>query len=73
MITDISTELNVLAAKLKSLRLYHKLTQEECSEKIGVSKATWGLWETQYTIPTLQNFITICKTFNVDANWMIGS
>lgn len=44
----------ILAQKLKSSRISHRLSQKTLAETLGVSRATVSLWESGQTVPPVQ-------------------
>lgn len=56
--------------RLKELRKYLDLTQEEFAKKIGLSRANVGNIEYGRVLLTDRNIITICQTFNVNEEWL---
>lgn len=54
-----------LPSKLKELRKNHKMTQEEVSEKIHVSRQTLSNWETGKHYPDLQSLLYLCELYNI--------
>lgn len=78
MIYDISKlerqymKSNELGENIYFLRKRKKLTQEEFTNKIGVSNKTISKWETGYSIPKLDDLSKISKYFNVPINVLIN-
>ncbi|GAB2021684.1 helix-turn-helix transcriptional regulator [Pseudolactococcus yaeyamensis] len=60
----------MLAERLKSLRLEHKLTQKEIAEKLGVSKMTYSYWENGQRNP--KNVQQLADFFNVSTDYLLG-
>ncbi len=59
--------------RIKELRLEHKLTQREFSEKIGITRAALGQMETFVANPTLELVIKIVKEFGVTYDFLIDN
>lgn len=57
---------------LKSLRTYDLVTQEEIAKKLGISKKTYGLYETQEKIIPLKYLNTISNLYNVSIDYLLG-
>ena len=53
---------------LKALRINSKLTLEEASKKIGISRETLRSYETFKTAPDLKLLPKILKVYNADIN-----
>lgn len=58
--------------KLRTLRRDNKLTQQELSQKIGVSTVTIQSWERNIRYPGMEHLIRIGRTFNVSLDTMLG-
>lgn len=59
--------------RFKELRDSLNLTQVEIAEQLGMNQVTWQKLESGKTPdPRASTIAHICKTFNVDANWLLG-
>lgn len=59
--------------RFKEVRQKHGLTQAEMAEKLGMKQPAWARLENGgVPDPRSSTIIDICKTFNVDANWILG-
>ncbi len=58
--------------RIRELRLEHKLTQKELGKLLGVDFRTVSFWETERYEPSLKQLETICKIFEVSADFIIG-
>jgi len=47
-------------------------SQSDIAEKIGVSGQSWGFYERDQKEPTLATVGSICKMFNISADWLLG-
>ncbi len=56
----------------KSLRLSSGYTQQELSEKLGISRSTIGMYETGAREPDFETLELIADFFNVDIDYLIG-
>lgn len=56
--------------RLKSLRVYLKLSQEEMGNQLGVNKATISRLEKGVNNLTEQMIKSICREFNVNEEWL---
>ena len=54
---------NFISRNLAILRQYHKFSQEEIAEKIGVSRQAVAKWELGETIPDILNCDALAKLF----------
>ena len=54
------------------LRKYHKLSQEEMAEKIGVSRQTIAKWENGDSVPDLINSNRIAEMFDVSLDELVN-
>ena len=59
--------------KLKELRLYNKLTQEELAKEIGVHPKTISKWERGVLSPNIESLVTLVRYFDVKAGVLIGT
>ena len=59
--------------KLRSLRKNRRprLTQEELAEKLNITQRKISRMETGETEPSLEDIRTICRYFNVSADWLL--
>lgn len=63
---------NVIAQRIKEIRLENNLTQFQLGEKLSVSQDTISLWEKGKSIPTVEYIILICKLFCVSSDYLLG-
>lgn len=56
--------------KIKRIRTDLKMTQEDFSYKIGISRSTLAQIETGKSNPTFEAISSICSIFKVDANYL---
>ena len=59
-----------LGERLKDLR--NGRSQAEIANEIGVSGQSWSFYERNEKKPTLETIGSICKFFNVSADWLLG-
>lgn len=57
---------------LKSLRLSNKLTQDELSKKLKISRSTIGMYENGSRQPDFETLELIADFFNVDIDFLLG-
>ena len=60
-----------MGKKIKELRIFNKMTQEELAKLLYVSKQAVSKWEKGVTLPDIENIIKICELFNVDINYLL--
>jgi len=58
-----------LNERIKEIRKYYKLSQEEMGKKLGVTKATISRIEKGINNITDQMFKSVCREFNINENW----
>lgn len=58
--------------KLKRLRSEKELTQKELSSLLGLTRATISSYERCVLYPSVDALISICRFFNVSADYMLG-
>lgn len=55
---------NLLAYKLKKLRMEKQLSQKEVADKLNVTHQTISAWETGKTLPDLETLVQLCILYN---------
>jgi len=53
------------------LRRSHNLSQEELAERLLVSRQTISLWETDQTLPTIENLLLLKEIFDIQIDEML--
>lgn len=57
--------------RLKELRKEHlKISQQKIANKLNISQATYGRYETGELNPTDRTIADICREFNVNEDWL---
>lgn len=62
----------MISDNLLFLRKYHKLSQEEVAEHIGVSRQTIAKWEAGDSVPDLENSNRIAELFRVSLDDLVN-
>ena len=57
---------------LRNLRKSKKLSQEDLSEKVGVSRQSVSKWESGVAYPEMTNILILCKIFNCKINDLLS-
>ncbi len=57
---------------LKELRIEKGLTQKELAKKLSVTVPTLSHWECGYQEPSFKDLISLCKFFEVSADYFLG-
>lgn len=57
--------------KIKQQRKQKRLTQEELSEKLHVSRQTISKWETGLVTPDVDNIIQLCQIFEISTDELL--
>ena len=60
-----------LGEKLKEARKQARLSQEQFSEKLGVSRSVVAKWETDNGIPDVDNLKVISGLLNVSIDYLL--
>lgn len=60
-----------IAANLRHLRIFHRLTQEEVAEQIGVTRQAVAKWENGDTLPDIINCEALANLFDVSLNDLV--
>lgn len=68
----IKTNKNLIGLRLKDLRNSLNLSQDKFSNKCGISQTTYSHYETGFNLITTTNAYSICKTYNVSMDWLVG-
>ena len=58
---------------MKALRLEAKLTQQDMSEKLGVSRPTYTYWEKGERTPPLETLLILANIFSVSLDYLLGN
>lgn len=58
--------------RLKTLRLQNEMTQEQLSQKLGVTKSVISAYETGLRMPSYDVMISISKLFEVTTDYLLG-
>lgn len=58
--------------KLYELRKKQSLSQEEVANKLGVTRQSISLWETDQAAPSLENLIAIAKLYSISLDALVG-
>ena len=58
--------------RLRQILANKKLTQKEAADMIQISPARFSTYATGRNEPPLDVLYSICKTFGVSADWMLG-
>lgn len=61
-----------IGEKIFQLRRKEGISQEELADKMNVSRQSVSLWETNQTLPSIDNLIAISEIFNVSLNELCG-
>ena len=69
-IINYKKEKNVLKDRIKTLRKVLDLTQQEFADKLGIKRNTVATYETGKSNPSDAAVLLICKTFNINEEWL---
>lgn len=59
--------------RLKKLRLFHNLTQNEVASKVLVSRQAVSNWENDKNLPDLGSIILLCNLYEVSIDDLLNS
>lgn len=62
---------NYISQNLTTLRQFHKYSQEDVAEKIGVSRQAVAKWEAGETVPDILNCDALAKLYDVSLDDLI--
>ena len=69
---DIKLNPKLIGNNLKALRKKLNLTQQKLSDKCNLYQATYNHYETGYSLIKIMPAYSICKTYNVSMDWLVG-
>lgn len=58
--------------KLKDLRHAHKLSQQEASSRIGITRSAYANYEQGLREPDLDTLKKICLLYDITADYLLG-
>ena len=61
----------MIGENLYSLRKLHHLTQEEVSERVGVSRQALAKWESGETMPDIEKCVLLAELYNVTLDELV--
>ena len=64
---------NMISQNLTALRQYHKYSQEEVAEKVGVTRQAVAKWESGETVPDLLNCDALAALYDVSVATLLHS
>lgn len=64
--------MNIVADRIKSLRLEKGISQQELSENIGIGRSTLANYEQGKREPNMETLELFADYFNVDMNYLTG-
>ena len=64
-------QLNLISQNLTALRQYHKYSQEEGAEKVGVTRQAVARWEAGKTVPDILNCDALAELYDVSVDALI--
>lgn len=62
---------NMISRNLTALRQYHKYSQEEVAEKVGVTRQAVAKWESGSADPSTTNLLALAKLYGVEAEELL--
>ena len=62
---------NLIFQNLSALRQYHKYSQQEVAEKVGVSRQAVAKWESGETVPDILNCNALAELYDVSLDSLI--
>lgn len=64
--------MDVIAERLKEIRVENSITQQQLGKILSVSQDTISLWENGKSQPTIEYVVKICKVFQTSADYLLG-
>ena len=62
---------NMISQNLTALRQYHKYSQEDVAEKVGVTRQAVAKWESGETVPDILNCDALAELYDVSVDTLI--
>jgi transcriptional regulator with XRE-family HTH domain len=61
-----------LGNRIQNARETRGFRASEIANKVGVTKGTWSLYESENRVPSLDTFKRIAESLNVSADYLLG-
>ena len=61
----------MLGDKIRKLRKFHRLSQEDLAKKLMVSKGCISNWENGNTVPSIEQLKKLALFFNVQSDYLL--
>ena len=62
-----------LGENIQKCRAIHNMSQEELAQKLFITRQTISLWETNQTVPTLENLVRLKEIFGVSVDDLLDN
>jgi transcriptional regulator with XRE-family HTH domain len=63
----------IFSKRIRELRIQHKLTQQQMSERLNMDQSTYSRYENGITIPAADVIIRIAREFKISTDWLLGN
>ena len=57
--------------KIKQLRLYAGMTQEQLAAKLGISAQSVSKWEMDQALPQIEKVLQLCELFDITTDELL--
>lgn len=64
--------IEILAKRLKELRIENNYSQKEIADMIGIAQVTYSHYELGKRSVSIQNLVKIAKIYNVSTDYLLG-
>ena len=64
--------MSILCQRLKELRIERKITQKQLADILQTNNSSVCDWERGRTEPNVEMIVSICKYFDVSADYLLG-
>lgn len=61
----------MIGERLKTLRLHHKYSQQEVSDKVGISRSTYAGYENEYFNPDVVILMNFADLYHVSTDYIL--
>ena len=69
---NIKLDSKLIGKNLKAIRENLKLTQQQIAHKCNIYQSTYNHYETGYSLIKIIPAYSICKTYNISFDWLVG-
>ena len=64
--------MKIFSDRLKTERIFNKLTQQQMADKLGIAQNTYGKYEKGVTEPSYENLVKISDILDAPIDYLLG-